>query len=321
MDENLKNSIEAYKKIDWSKLLRNDLGAFHLEPAKKYLDAIKKLFDKILDFQNLDELPNNYQEIINNQLGDCLGLCRNILSFRDTADKDVWIQNIKHKLVNYIAKLSDINNYIQVVNPAKDENIENDLKEIQQTRKKLKEELEKTSKLLDSVQGKAINNEISKYGGYFKEEAEENKKRANKSFRYMMVSIGVTLVFAAFFFWYPNVSSTSSFSYLFISKTLIKFVVISLGFYLIAHFSKIHSAEKHLYNINTQKQNALESHQQILQSIAPTESENEKEIRNAILLELTRAIFDPKDTGYSKTNNQISSPTSQIVEISKSLPK
>ena len=97
--------------------------------------------------------------------------------------------------------------------------------------------------------------------------------------------------------------------------------MISLGFYLIAHFSKIHSAEKHLYNINTQKQNALESHQQILQSIAPTESENEKEIRNAILLELTRAIFDPKDTGYSKTNNQISSPTSQIVEISKSIPK
>ena len=128
MNENLKNSIEAYKKIDWSKLLRNDLGAFHLEPAKKDLDAIKKLFDKILDFQNLDELPNNYQEIINNQLGDCLGLCRNILSFRNTADKDVWIQNIKHKLFNYIVKLSDINNYIQVVNPAKDENIENDLK-------------------------------------------------------------------------------------------------------------------------------------------------------------------------------------------------
>ena len=151
-------------------------------------------------------------------------MCRDILSFGDTAETDNWIQTIKHKLVNYIVKLSDINNYIQVVNPAKDENIENDLKEIQQTRKKLKEELEKTSKLLDSVQGKAINNEISKYGGYFKEEAEENKKRANKSFRYMMVSIGVTLVFAAFFFWYPNVSSTSSFSYLFISKTLIKFV-------------------------------------------------------------------------------------------------
>ena len=302
MNEKLKNSIEAYQKIDWDELLRKNLGDFHLEPAKKALDAIKKLFDKILDSQNLDELPNNYQEIINLQLGDCLGLCRDILSFGDTAEIDNWIQTIKHKLVNYIVKLSDINNYIQVVNPAKDENIENDLKEIQQTRKKLKEELEKTSKLLDSVQGKAINNEISKYGGYFKEEAEENKKRANKSFRYMMVSIGVTLVFAAFFFWYPNVSSTSSFSYLFISKTLIKFVVISLGFYLIAHFSKIHSAEKHLYNINTQKQNALESHQQILQSIAPTESENEKEIRNAILLELTRAIFDPKDTGYSKTN-------------------
>jgi len=51
-----------------------------------------------------------------------------------------------------------------------------------------------------------------------------------------------------------------------------------------------------LYNLNIQRQNALNSHKQILDSIIATQSENEKEIRNAILLELTRAIFDTKET-------------------------
>jgi hypothetical protein len=55
-----------------------------------------------------------------------------------------------------------------------------------------------------------------------------------------------------------------------------------------------------LYNLNTQRQNALNSHKKILDSVQATDSENEKEIRNAILLELTKAIFENKDTGYIK---------------------
>lgn len=101
---------------------------------------------------------------------------------------------------------------------------------------------------------------------------------------------------------------------------IIKFVVLSLGGYLISHFSKVYSAEKHLYNLNIQRQNALNSHKQILDSIVSTESENDKEIRNAILLELTRAIFENKDTGYLKGSHNPTS-TNQIIEISKTLTK
>ncbi len=102
---------------------------------------------------------------------------------------------------------------------------------------------------------------------------------------------------------------------------LIKFVVISLGVFLIAHFAKVYAAEKHLYNINIQKQNALESHNQILNSVIATESENEKEIRNVILLELTKAMFDAKDTGYLKGHSQNSIPNNSIVEISRTMSK
>ncbi len=97
--------------------------------------------------------------------------------------------------------------------------------------------------------------------------------------------------------------------------------MLSLGGYLIAHFAKVYSAEKHLYNINVQRQNALNSHKQILDSVIATESENEKEIRNAILLELTRSIFQNQETGYLKGNTNSTMPTNQIIEISKTLTK
>ena len=329
MDEHLKNLVELYSKIDWNRLLRKDLGEHNLEPAKKYLDNIKKLFDPIVKFHNLDEIPMGSPEEIKTYLNHYLGLCAKIINFRDIAGKDALIQEIHSSLFTYISKLKNITEYIQVINPPKDENTEEAWKQIQQRRKdveedvkKAEENIEKTARLLTNTQKKVVGNEISQYGNYFGKEAKKNEKKAKLNFRLMSASILGTLTLAiGFLLFHPEESGVNFSFYLFISKALIKFVIISLGFYFIAHFSKIHSAEQHLYNINTQKQNALESHQQILQSVIHTESENEKEIRNAILLELTRAIFTPKDTGYSKTSNQISSPANQIIEISKSIPR
>lgn len=87
-----------------------------------------------------------------------------------------------------------------------------------------------------------------------------------------------------------------------------------------SYFSNTNLTEKHLYNLNIQRQNALNSHKQILDSIIATQSENEKEIRNAILLELTRAIFDIKETWYLKSWWQWQA-TNQIIEITKTLSK
>ena len=101
---------------------------------------------------------------------------------------------------------------------------------------------------------------------------------------------------------------------------IIKFIILSLWWYLISYFLNTNLTEKHLYNLNIQRQNALNSHKQILDSIIATQSENEKEIRNAILLELTRAIFDTKETWYLKSWWQWQA-TNQIIEITKTLSK
>ena len=77
-------------------------------------------------------------------------------------------------------------------------------------------------------------------------------------------------------------------------------------------------ALKHQYTLNRHRHNALSSHKEILSSIEKTASESDKEISNAILLELTKSMFSPQKTGFIKDQKDTSSEN-RVVEISKSL--
>ena len=72
------------------------------------------------------------------------------------------------------------------------------------------------------------------------------------------------------------------------------------------------------YTLNKHRHNAINSHNELLDPILKTENESDKEISNAMLLELTKAIFSPQDTGFVKDQKNNSSEN-KIIEISKSL--
>ena len=320
--------LNFYKKIEWNELLRKDFGEYSLEETKPHLDRIKKIFDDIFGYLSTENLSTNFLSIFENQLKIFEQFTRQITGdFKDITQREDWINRIKDKEIEIFKSLFPIYSYIQFVDPSKDKKLQKLLEISEQKIKKLNENLNKTENLLNEAQKKATQSEIIKYGNFFGQEASGNKRNAHINFWVMIGCIVLTLSLSVFFlreitflkteganFW-SNLFNTIN-----TQNIIIKFVVLSLGGYLISHFSKVYSAEKHLYNLNIQRQNALNSHKQILDSIISTESENEKEIRNAILLELTRAIFESKDTGYL---NGVQSPTStsQIVEISKTLTK
>ena len=116
--------------------------------------------------------------------------------------------------------------------------------------------LNKTENLLNEAQKKATQSEIIKYGNFFGQEASGNKRNAHINFWVMIGCIVLTLSLSVFFlreitflkteganFW-SNLFNTIN-----TQNIIIKFVVLSLGGYLISHFSKVYSAEKHLYNL------------------------------------------------------------------------
>jgi len=319
---------KQYDEIDWSKLLRKDLGEYSLEESKPQLDRIKSIFDDILNYPNIDNLSASFTNQVQSQLQNFVQFTNQIINnFKDTSQRQTWLDNIKNKEYEVFQNLSPIYNYIQAFDPSKDKKLKELVKNSEERIKKLNEDLTKTEKLLNEAQKKATESEILEYGNFFGNEADKNKTSAKNNFWIMIGSIVLTVILAIVFlqkvdfitteganFW-DNLLNTIN-----TQNILIKFIILSLGGYLISHFSKVYSAEKHLYNLNIQRQNALNSHKQILDSIVSTESENEKEIRNAILLELTKAIFENKDTGYLKGGQSIT-PTNQIVEISKTLTK
>ena len=91
----------------------------------------------------------------------------------------------------------------------------------------------------------------------------------------------------------------------------------SVIFIIISVLKNEYLAQRHQHILNQHRHNALDSHKEILDAIQKTESESDKEIANAILLELTKAMFSPQDTGFMKNSKNPSQ--SQVIEVSKSL--
>lgn len=320
--------LEQYNTIDWQKLLRKDLWEHSLEEVKNHLDKIKFIFDSILNYPNIDSLSVSFTNQIQNQLQSFIWFSNQIINnFKDTTQRQTWLDNIKNKEYEVFQNLSAIYNYIQSFDPNKDWKLKEIEKNYREKIEKLNEDLIKTDELLKSAQKKSVEEEILEYWNFFWTEAQKNTVNAKVNFNLMLLSILITLLLTIFFlqeiefiqkewqWFFENLFTTIN-----SQNIIIKFVILSLWWYLISHFSSTYSTEKHLYNLNIQRQNALNSHKQILDSVISTQSENEKEIRNVILLELTRAIFDTKDTWYLKWWNQWQS-TSQIIEITKTLTK
>lgn len=322
-------NIEEYKKIDWNKLLRKDLGEYSLEITKPNLDRIKSIFDEILNYPNLDQLSNSFRGQIESQIKSFVQFANQVINnFQNTSERQIWIDNIKNKEFEVYQNLSNVYRYIKDFDPGRDAKLKDVIKKSEERIIKLNEDLSKTEGLLQQAQKKAIQSEVIDYGNFFGQEAKINNTAAERNRWFMFGSIAITALMSIIFL--QNIKFVSSENLTFFENILqtinaqnilIKFVLLSLGGYLVAHFSKVHYTEKNLYNLNIQRQNALNSHKQILDSVVATESENEKEIRNAILLELTRAIFANHETGYLKGSKNNPSPSNQIVEITKSITK
>ena len=98
------------------------------------------------------------------------------------------------------------------------------------------------------------------------------------------------------------------------SKTMFLLIIFSMLTYAIRHFSRNYSAEKNLENIYIQKQKALDAHQQILDAVQDTKSENHLETQNAILTYMSQSIFEVHSSGYlnkdkdNRTSNSRISP-------------
>lgn len=328
INNNFRKFINEYKALNWNSLLRKDLGEYNIEESKPNWERIKIILDRILFDPELDNLSVTFQNTIQNELSGFLNFTREVVrNFQNTKEREHWMERIKQKEFDIQKNLGIFYNFLASIDPSGKGQLSEYTKEIEESIKRLKEKTEVIDSLLTGAQLKATQAESTGFGRDFGDESDKNKIRAYWARGGIAFGVLGTATLAFLSLQDPFVIAEEGawldklLNLIYEQNLLIKVIILSLGGYVIAHFSKVYDAEKHLENVNKQRHNALQSHKQILNSVASTASENDKEISNAILLELTRAIFESKETGYLKSAGNPASPANQIVEISKTMTK
>ena len=315
--------LDRYNNLDWGNLLRGDLGdAGKLDEVKPNLDRIKNVFEKILQYQTtLAEVPN-YEKNIESAINNFINGCNQILgpSYTNVTERPSKIAYVRQLEENVLSQLGAVFSYLQFVDPTnetKQNELQKRLKEVDSLTKKVEKSLEVSNKV-------AQKQEVVEYGNYFGEMADNtNANRAKNNQIAMHISLFLTASLACVFVWGEEFASLSDqqlsifkiiWNTIISQNVLLKIIAVSVGGYLVAHFSRNYSAEMNMYYLNKHRQNALNSHDRILESISKTEeTENDIETNNAILVQITKTIFDVQETGYLKSvSNPV--PSSQIIE-------
>ena len=318
MNEQLKNLIEDYKKTDWTALLKEDLGKYHLKELKPNLDLIKNFFDSFI--QNFDLLTDSLQSRVQDFLTQFKQTKEQIQNHTDTSRNQQIINRVK-QLKNMILDQGYSFDWVLKFQQKSEKPLydpKEDFQKYKLARQEIEAEIKKLKQAQSQQSEQTIRAEASRYGEFFKREAEKNK---NLSFYFglglFLFSIVICWIAYCFFSFDSSITVNNIPELIAKGNLISKFFIFTIVVLLLATLRREYLALRHQYTVNQHRHNALSSHKEILSSIEKTASESDKEISNAILLELTKAMFNPQDTGFIK--NQKEASENRIVEVSKSL--
>ena len=181
--------------------------------------------------------------------------------------------------------------------------------EIENKKQKVGETLQEAEKTLEVLRSVSAKTGVSKFAEVFDEQAEQNKKTAKRWLGVTIVSsVGIVYFLLLIFNQLTSVlKSGVGFEVslqIFFAKLLI-FSFLSVVFYQVV---KNYNANMHLYALNKHRQNSLASFQ------AFVESTEDPKIRDTVLIQATRAIFEAGETGYVSSKD-VSTKGLEMIKI------
>jgi hypothetical protein len=319
--------IEQYKKLNWSDLLRKELGdAGRLDEAKDTLDRIKVFLDRLVDSPVTETLSPQALSEIGNKISSFTSFTQTILTYSDVAQKPQVIQQIKNYEYEILTSLGKYSAYLDSIGLRDNSEEQSRIERLRTQERELEQTLDTVKSLAERAKKVAQGEEAKSFGNAFDTQANLHKDNANVNFWLMIGSSVLTVLTAILllkgeqreFNLEQDLSSWQNFlKFVSEQNILLYIIVFSLLSFLISHFSRNFSSEKNLENVYRQKQKALDSHQQIIKSVQGTESDNDLETQNALLAYMAKAIFETKETGYLKGVHHNTSPSGPILDMTK----
>ena len=296
--------LEQLSEVEVSDLERKgkDFSFSDVQELNVFIFEKIKILRENPDF--IQELPENKRNHIENLLERFLLCVEVILSFdpyqetpQDTQDaierkiNDLYeelYENLFPYLDAFLSRKTD-SMMEELLKKAKE-----DVSEIENKNQKVEKTLEEADKTLESLRIVSAEIGVSKFASVFDKEAKQNKKTAYIWLFVSIVSaIGIVFFLHSIFNQLISVLGKSNIEFelslqIFLTKLLI-FSFLSVVFYQVV---KNYNANMHLYTLNKHRQNSLASFR------AFVESTEDPKIRDAVLVQATRAIFEAGETGY-----------------------
>lgn len=190
-------------------------------------------------------------------------------------------------------------------------NLNNILEEASKEREQGKADIEET---LEAVKKAAAEVGVTQHTTNFKDTSDAFAEGKTLWARIVIGLLVFIIVYSFLAFWYCPIAMTEPYFYVFLQASLPRFTGLIALFYALFVSTNNYKAQAHNYIVNKNKQNALSTFETFVKA------SNNEEIKNAVLLQTTKAIFSNAQSGYLKNENT-GDEGSQIIEIVKDVSK
>jgi len=275
-----------------------DLSFNKLQALNKELIIIAQILNEVVEFslQKHPSNPTNQRDSIITRMRDKYDQLHDVLSpiIAFSQSQSGVIENMKAKIAEVAEGATKVK--------AEIDRLYTEAEVI--TAERQKESID----ILNSLRSAAAEAGVSQHSIYFKDEALENANESTKWLRAAIVIGCLTVLFGLYSLYsYSNLAENLDWAH---SVHLLfgKAVVFSILYFALIWTGRNYRAYRHNAVVNKHRQNALSTFQ------AFVKASDQRDVKDAVLLRSTEAIFSPVATGYITKESEGQGNT-QILEV------
>lgn len=321
IQEQLQEKLGILAKITPESLVRTgDLGkALDFRDGVVHFKLTLDLF-RNLKVVKLDGFPDKRLQNLLNLASGAIVIFENIQKFQSTQPNPVearnnLIQQVENQYVDQHNQITQVLAYAYT----KGTDFESLMGEAKIAVSKAEEEAKKaenSSKQIEGILTAAKKASpvigVEKYAVIFKDEADSHRK---SGYWWLGATIGIAVLTIAFGIWIVSfyvdkvkeMNTPQS-----IQVGLSKLVILAVLYFSLVWSARIYKAQQHNCVVNQHRHNALNTFETFVNTT------EDKETKNAVLIQTTKAIFSPQHSGFTAHEKELST-SPQVLEIVRSV--
>ncbi len=316
--------LENLSKIKVSDLERKgtDFPFSDVQHINKFVFEKVKILKENLDF--VKQLPEDKKTEMINAFESFYQLVTQILTFNPSQEnpqhqRDEIARGILRSYDTFFERIFPYLDIFILAKRSSETELEKLISQVESQAKEFLSGIENQSKnankITDALKKVSAEAGVSKFTEVFSNQAEQNRKTASN---WLLVSVGTTIALFVILFWtfgqlnIPKEGIDSSSPKMFdLQAFLARALIFSFAVGVFWQIVKNYHANMHLYTLNKHRQNMMTTFQ------AFVESTEDPKVRDAVLIQTTRAIFEAGETGFVSSRGNSSITGLETIKIAE----